>query len=250
MNEPRFIASVVEGFRRATTDFDLLDSAEAIWASALPSSRLLVRRDRPPAPRMPRLGGAPDLPAGMEWPRAGGRPLTFVAQVGSLAVFVDLAVAGAGLVLAEAGVAVVRVVPVPTARPVRRVEPPPLTPRLSGAEIDVVPAVSLPSEFSLVVAALDLGESAVDRYVALRDRVEGVEGLRDRPRHQLGGHPDQLLGDPHPTGAVEWSLFLQIASDDLLEVSWGDSGNLFVWVPTADLRAGRLDRMRATLQSW
>ncbi len=92
--------------------------------------------------------------------------------------------------------------------------------------------------------------------------------------HQLGGWPDavqgemqtecalvtagHLAGDPDaftdPTTAhirqqaSEWTLLLQLASDEKRFVMWGDSGLIYLWIRTDDLRARRFDRAHLILQ--
>lgn len=55
----------------------------------------------------------------------------------------------------------------------------------------------------------------------------------------------RLHGLPEST---EWTLLLQLDSDDELGWCWGDAGFLYFWVPTADLAAGRFDRCWVVLQ--
>lgn len=95
------------------------------------------------------------------------------------------------------------------------------------------------------------------------------------PRHQVGGHPDPLqgdmaqacalvsqgvnLGDPPElsdedierltASAPEWRLLFQIASDDEIELMWGDGGKLYFWMRDADIASGAWDRAWVQLQS-
>lgn len=112
------------------------------------------------------------------------------------------------------------------------------------------------------------GEQEED-YVVLRERLTGGPHA-----HQVGGHPwwvqrdarleAQLVshglyaGDSRgydsprarklEPGATEWNLLWQIASDDPSGFMWGDSGNLYLLIRDADLRARRFERAWLGLQ--
>jgi uncharacterized protein YwqG len=93
--------------------------------------------------------------------------------------------------------------------------------------------------------------------------------------HQVGGYPDPIQGDEMElecqlvsngiycgdasgyqstraadlaSGAREWRLLLQLASDDQIDTMWGDLGNLYFWVREQDARAGRFENVWMVLQ--
>jgi hypothetical protein len=91
--------------------------------------------------------------------------------------------------------------------------------------------------------------------------------------HRIGGHPTQIQqdmqvecqlslmgldpGDPAGfqnveahTGARNWLLLLQIASDNKNGMMWGDSGCLYVWILRDDLRMRRFDQAKVILQCY
>lgn len=50
--------------------------------------------------------------------------------------------------------------------------------------------------------------------------------------------------------ATDWVLLLQIGSDDKADMSWGDSGQLYLWIRRDDLRARRFDSAWMVLQCY
>lgn len=94
------------------------------------------------------------------------------------------------------------------------------------------------------------------------------------PWHQVGGHPDQIqgdmawacalvtagvyLGEPPAlpadeferlvAAAPQWRLLFQFASDDDIDLMWGDAGKVYLWMRHADIAAGAWDRAWLQLQ--
>lgn len=97
----------------------------------------------------------------------------------------------------------------------------------------------------------------------------------DDDAHQIGGWPDQVQGDMQlecqlvsngldwgepgilespeaqrlTPGALDWSLLLQIISDDNADMQWCDGGSLFVWMKNCDLKARKFENARLILQT-
>lgn len=115
-----------------------------------------------------------------------------------------------------------------------------------------------PSDETDEVQALKLTDEELESLTELRAELCG-EG----PRHLIGGFPDpvqspemdvecQLVthglycgdssgyNDPRAAslrdGAKEWSLLLQMDSDDAMEVMWGDCGMIYFWVKRDEAR--------------
>ena len=52
------------------------------------------------------------------------------------------------------------------------------------------------------------------------------------------------------SGAADWRLVLQLASDERLDFMWGDGGKIYVWMREQDIRARRFDRCQTILQCY
>jgi uncharacterized protein YwqG len=116
----------------------------------------------------------------------------------------------------------------------------------------------------------DLSDEAMDALETARARIFG-----DHPHHQIGGLPEPIqdagmdleaqlvthglfCGDPSGykdprakelrPGAADWSLLLQIDSDDDAKMMWGDAGMLYFWIRREDARQGKFDNSWVILQ--
>jgi uncharacterized protein YwqG len=114
-----------------------------------------------------------------------------------------------------------------------------------------------------------MSEAEMDELDELREELYG-----ESPRHQLGGEPDPVQGDEMElecqlaangvncggpaafksrrandlrAGAADWSLLLQIDSDDDLAI-WGDMGRLYFWVQREEARRKRFENVWLVLQ--
>lgn len=65
--------------------------------------------------------------------------------------------------------------------------------------------------------------------------------------HRMFGHPENIQDEMHACDN-EWVMLLQLASDDTVDMMWGDSGMLYFWMTKADLAARRFDQVIMTLQ--
>ncbi len=215
-----------------------------------------------------KLGGTPELPAGMEWPTSADGPMGFLAQI-------DLAVVrarGGPDWLPASGTLYafhderwgfadqVRVIYAPDGARAP-VDPPFWLKkewRYPERRVGFIQRQSIPSTDWLGIdpATADLHDVDWEDIDALRQPTEG-----DNRSHRLGGYPDEIQGDqmavsseyairglersyrdPVPQGILEasaaWRLLLQIDSDEELNMSWGDSGMIYVFVRERDAQAG------------
>ncbi len=97
--------------------------------------------------------------------------------------------------------------------------------------------------------------------------VEALWDLEIEPRHQVGGYATPVQGpveyevaiatrggkpdwlDPSLEGeAIRWALLLQIDSDKIANMLWGDVGKLYWMIQPGDLRARRFDAASFTWQ--
>ncbi len=228
-----------------------LTAAKAkILAAVLPSVRWLAephRKDDLPLGAS-KLGGGPDLPATVEWPKTKqGRALEHVATLdlsklpaikgvprlsGRLLFFLD----EKNLFDSELENAVLHI---PAgAKSTRRksprgtmtFKPSSLTPKVE----DTIPAAS-----SHACRALPIGKT-YDRYLNLRDSWPPHE---KGELHRSFGHGDV----EHEAKEPEPLLLLQVDSYSHGNIMWGDAGKLFWWISPADLKASRFARARLTV---
>jgi uncharacterized protein YwqG len=211
-----------------------------------------------------RLGGAPNLPPGVDWPISSDGPMGFLMQVdlaeardadgpewlpeaGRLCLFYDedYGLAGQCRVLHLEGQAPIAVAPAALAKARRHPE------RSVGFQA----FTSVPSTDWLDV---ELGFG--DGWDELIDKDEQRFG--DGPQHRLGGYPAEIqneamwvgcehyarglnpytqTGSPPPellAAAKSWRLLFQVDSDPALKTNWGDGGMLYVFIREEDARAG------------
>lgn len=216
-------------------------------------------------PGFSKLGGDPELPVGLAWPRGYERPRTCLCQIdlaalpqnaidwmpheGRLYAFYDHDSHG----LAD----VVRVLH--SAEPAG---PPAVAPkgvwrRFHERRVTFSARTSAPSFDWLGMAAHEAGldDAAID----------GLEVLADAPpsdevQHRIGGYPNEIQpermwlscehlarGLPDPVwdeeippaierAAKQWRLLLQIDSDSDLKMNFGDGGRLYVFIRERDAR--------------
>lgn len=234
-----------------------------------------------------RVGGMPDLPADLDWPKHQGLPMMFLAQLdladvtrnhpaslfpatGHLWFFFSLAQpwgfdpkdAGGSLVCYR-----------PDGVGLARAAPPgdlPDAARFPACAITFEAYEDLP-DLEDETGAPPLGDDDSERYIGIREYLSsGGAG----PSHKLLGFADpvqspmelecQLVtngiycGDPSgyegprvaqlTPGQAEWRLLLQLDSDESARMMWGDAGRLYFWIRESDLREQRFDRAWLILQ--
>jgi uncharacterized protein YwqG len=266
--------SEVAAFRQRLEAAGLGGFADSLVQMARPSVRLVADPVLPTAePAASRLGGAPDLPASISWPRNEDGPLSFIAQMnlaevsayepegvlpsdGLLSFFYDAVTQGAwGFDPADHGSAAVIYTPTRIATD-HRVPPTDL------AEDGVFEALGLRPQTELTFAPWESFD--VESLGMSRDEVfayADVLDSEDATIHRLLGHPDPVQGDMQVEcqlvtnglycgdssgyqdarakelrgGAAEWRLLLQVDSQDEAGMMWGDVGRIYYWIKHSDL---------------
>jgi uncharacterized protein YwqG len=270
-----------ENLRLAANEVGLEAKLETIRDASLPSIRLVAEAasdDEIPIGAS-KLGGAPDLAPGVEWPcNAAGAPLSFVAQVdlsaappsllpraGLLSFFYDAEQQPWGAPGEESSWRVLHATGTLT-----RTKPNAARDSYKSCKLHMFEELTLPPVRSARARALGDDGVDLDGYSELVDRF--VDDYRRYPTddgkvHRLLGHPDAIQGDmtrrityalaeadlEHPTDALEdearkWRLLLQIDSEDQANMMWGDLGRLYVFLREEDLASGRFERAFLQLQ--
>jgi len=231
-----------------------------------------------------KLGGQPDLPAGLAWPAWKGTPLGLVAQIhldevhaypaaqvlpssGWLYFFYDGRQQafgdkpddkGAWQVLYAAGGALQRQT-APAGLPAES--------RYKACAVTFAPQATLPQNPPVFLPKLDWTSDEQTKY---EDLLEQHFSDRSAPRHRLLGHTDEIQDDMHQqaqllshgvaddqdpraaglaAGTLDWQLLLQVDSDDQAGMRWGSAGRLYFLIEKAALAARRFDNVWMALQS-
>ena len=224
------------------------------------------------------LGGGPGVAEPFAWPAWEGAELDFLARIaleelppsrlppqGALLVYFALDRSPSGLRPAHAGAC--RVVHVDDVDD----EPDDVSrlPLAASGELTLPADPSFPLDLSELEDWTELRERlASSQGVALDERTAEHEAL-----HRLLGHPDtyaadmeldaelvsrgvdleeephaHVLAEEHAHDAAEWTLLLQLSSDEAFGTPFEDATRLFVWIRSEDLAAGRFDDVRAFLR--
>lgn len=197
-----------------------------------------------------KLGGRPDLPSSWEWPKIGGVPKAFVAQVNLSnlpALEEQNLLPPAGLLSFFCSVRDIEGDPCtviyiePTIELSRRDFPALLDEeswRFDEVALDpeLVAAPAPPS--SVELNQLDLSS---DEWRAYSDGLD-----ERRPSHRVLGYPEAVQDDPRSD--ENELLLLQVDSDDNARMMWGDAGRIYYLVGRDDLLASRFDRVRLVHQ--
>jgi len=252
--------------------------AKAIARDALRGARLVAGGNG--AVGESRLGGSPDLPPGMKWPRCKGRPLSFLAQLrladiarvaphtlpsrGTLVFFADLNPNSQGVPpveeaadrVGEATCVIVRQLRGALARrPVpHRVE------RLRNRPLRLKPTLTVP-DYDIAQERYKLGDERklenqwYELFAeAINGRLHHIPADADYPVvHQVLGWPRPVQysavdGCGQDTSRLAYRLLLQLDYDTSLRFDIGDGGSLYITGKPADLRAGRWSRLCAEFQ--
>ena len=141
---------------------------------------------------------------------------------------------------------------------------------LEFARVDSLPALTSPA-----LVALKLSEEERERYSKVLGQIRQPRGT-ELPLHKVLGHPDAIQNDmaiecamasagldasfqpdlKHPeqrkiaVTAKDWTLMLQLDSEEKLGLQWADAGRLFFWIRKQDLAAFKFDQCWVILQSY
>jgi uncharacterized protein YwqG len=253
-----------------------LEPHRAALEPLLASAAQLVAEGAPAA----RLGGAPRLPAGAEWPRSPTHPMSFIGELdlaalrrelpdvapalpdeGWLALFYDVEEMPWGYdpshgsffrLLHFTGDLESRSAP-------------------EGATVFPERVLGL-RRARLLPDLGDLPEGLALDAAAGESYAELAEALAAQPDHRVGGPPRWIQSDAReeaaiatdggpasppekrgrtgPAAATVWRLLWQIDSDDAAGFMWGDGGRLYLLARDEDLRARRFNRAWLVLQCY
>jgi uncharacterized protein YwqG len=239
------------------------------------------------APRT-RIGGIPDLPEGLDWPRHHGKSLAFISQVnleeiprtsfdspfpatGVLYFFYDSEQStwgfdpkdkGSWRVLYSANVPDV-------STEAQYPEDVPEHARYEPRPLEVTVGKSIPEPMEMVMSS-GLPEDKQDLVLDLYGRYSEY-GL---PKHQLLGYPMPGQGDMQlecqlvshglycgdetgyndprakelEAGARDWQVLLQVDTHEDAGMMWGDCGRLYFWIRKDDLINRNFDATWMILQ--
>jgi uncharacterized protein YwqG len=234
-----------------------------------------------------RLGGEPDLPRDVEWPRFQGVSQSFVAQIdlaeiepfdvdrvlprrGLLSFFYDSEQRTWGFDPADRGSwAVTYTSNLDLLEPRPTPDDVPEEGRFAAVALTPSPETTYaPWELS-EIDALGLTRDELAAYADVLGRLD-----EPSPFHRLLGHPEPIQGDMQlecqlvshglycgdesgyddpraghlQRGAADWRLLLQVDSDDDAQMMWGDAGRIYYWLARDALRAHRWDATWLILQ--
>ena len=141
----------------------------------------------------------------------------------------------------------------------------------SAARISFAAEENLPDMTSCHAAKLDLSDDEIEALSRYTDE-KADEGARNK----LLGHSDNIQNDMETECAFvaagiycggtegyeqgraagldktagDWSLLMQVDSNEELRMMWGDKGKLYVWIREGDLKEKRFDHARLILQCY
>lgn len=234
-----------------------------------------------------KIGGMPDLPVGMQWPSWKDAPLSFLVQLnlaelakfpfadelpkyGLLSFFYAAEEQPWGFDPEHKGGWRVLCIDEQAVNLVRK-EPPENIDEETSYEASAISFSScwtLPPWGSKICEEMGFSAAKMDSYVDM------LEKIQEGPCHQLFGYPAQIQGDMQlecqlvsnglycgdgsgyndprrfelQKGVEDWVLLLQLGSDEIAEMMWGDCGRLYFWIRRQDLIERRFDKAWMILQ--
>lgn len=165
----------------------------------------------------------------------------------------------------------------PPDEPVRRSHPIGSSAGLSECSMRFTSRQTLPvrrsQDYQKLDFLLEFTYQERDAYSSFAARISQPAD-RQLGRHRLLGHADNIQGDMQweaqlvmnglycgddsgyndprrealEDGLEDWILLLQLDSDDVVGLEWGDAGMLYYWIRKQDLAAREFDRVWMTLQ--
>ena len=232
-----------------------------------------------------KMGGTPELPVGMEWPRkSDGTAMSFIAQIdfaevhpfdrdgrlpesGRLWFFYDCSDEGMLWGFDPKDADGFRVIYVEDAEVAPAGAPDDLEVTFDEAGLSFENRLDLLCTDSDICDELDLPDEEMDDYFDWMDEREGE-------CNKLLGHSDNIQGGMEleceyvtngiycgdPSGyekakalglhknAARWNLLMQVESNEDIGMMWGDLGRLYLWITEEDLKAKRFDKCWLILQ--
>jgi len=235
-----------------------------------------------------KLGGVPDLPPGAAWPELKGLPQSFIAQIrldevrlydtdkvlpqsGMLWFFYDAQQETYGADPADRGGWQVLFKDGDLSKLQRTSAPAqlPATSPFKACFLGFANEITLSQQPQLEIPNLDWTADEQKKYETLLSTFPS-QADRATQHHRLLGNPDTIqddmrlecqlasngvtdTDDPKAAallkGAMEWQLLLQVDTDDDIGMRWGNSGMLYYWIKSADLKTHRFDASWLVLQS-
>lgn len=260
----------------------------AIIDNALPAIRLTpsgLEDDETLPVGVSKMGGAADLPENLAWPVWHDRQLSFLVQLnlaelsrfrlagdlpeeGLLSFFYDCQEQPWGYDPNHAGGWRVFYFPIGVDELTRKESPSSDDPLYEPFGLSFQETLTLPPSDSRIIQAINLSPDDLDKYESM------METLYEQPLHQIFGYPAQIqsemqlecqwvsngiycgdaTGHQHPRAqelakkADDWLLLLQLGSDDVSEMMWGDCGRLYFWIRQQDLLERDFDKVWMILQ--
>ena len=231
-------------------------------------------------PGFSKLGGAPELPCGTDWPIGHCGPRAFVAQIdlkavrqhggpdwlgheGRLYAFVDEDQHGYADVV----------------RIIHSSEPPGPARAAAPSRGEALPERRIAFEAYKSVPSLEwLGIDLTETNVS-NEELDHLAGAPDAPfgdeiQHRIGGYPSEIQDErmaiscelmrrglppeyegTEITPAIEraskqWRMLLQLDSDPALRMNWGDGGRLYVFIREKDALKGDFSQTVTISQSY
>jgi uncharacterized protein YwqG len=109
-----------------------------------------------------------------------------------------------------------------------------------------------PTTFTRLHLTEPLTDEEKQAYQIIQAQLTWTAGIiYHLPCHRLLGHPDVVQWDMYQElggEASDWTLLLQIDSDDVPHTKWGDIGRIYFWILTQDLQQRDFSRVRLLLQ--
>ena len=224
-----------------------------------------------------RIGGRPDLPRGLPWPRWNDNPMAFLAQFdcrelaehdsdgllpkkGMLYFFYNALQDTWGFDPGDAGSFSVEYWPGPFDGVAEAPKDLSEEAVYKAISVSFTKAVSIPDWESPYVESLRLNDAAQDAYINLLDELSGEQQITKFLGYSNQIQGDMLLecqlvtnglycGDPSgyqdprrkalEPGAKDWTLLFQLDSIDEAGMMWGDVGRLYFYIKNADLILSR-----------
>lgn len=234
-----------------------------------------------------KIGGIPDLPVGMQWPLWKDAPLSFLVQInlaelakfpfidelpkhGLLSFFYAAEEQPWGFDPKNKDGWKVLYIDEPSANLIRKEQPGNMDEekQFQSSAIRFSSCHTLPSPGSQFCMEIGFSDTEMDSYIDMLDKIQ--EGSC----HRLFGHPAQIQGDMQVEcqlvsnglscgdnsgyddprraellkGIEDWMLLLQLGSDEIAEMMWGDYGRLYFWIRKQDLKEQRFEKSWMILQ--